>query len=79
MPGMGMPGMGMPGMGAPTMPGMPPMGMMPQMPGAGTAPGAMPNSQAIMDPKQYEQFYKQWTDMMSKMAPQPKAESTEAQ
>jgi hypothetical protein len=55
----------MPGMG------MPPMGMMPQIPGmnpgAANTPGAMANPQAIMDPKQYEQFYQQWTDMMSKM------------
>jgi len=54
-------------------PGMPPMGMMPQMPGGATAPGGMPNPQGIMDPKQYEQFYQQWTDMMSKMAPQQPA------
>ena len=58
---------------------MPPMGMMPQMPGmGGTAPGTMPNQQGIMDPKQYEQFYKQWTDMMSKMNP-PSPEATETQ
>jgi hypothetical protein len=51
---------GMPPMGM--MPGMPPAGMMPPMPGmGGNAPGAM-NPQGIMDPKQYEQFYKQWTD-----------------
>jgi len=50
---------------------MPPMGMMPQMPGmmnpgAMGPPGGMPNPQAIMDPKQYEQFYKRWQEMMSK-------------
>ncbi len=46
----------------PQMPGgMPPMGMMPQM------PGAMPGPQAIMDPEQYEKFYQQWQEMMSKM------------
>jgi len=61
------------------MPGMPPMGMMPQMPGAGTTPGGMPSQQGIMDPKQYEQFYKQWTDMMSNMAPPAQPESTETQ
>jgi hypothetical protein len=61
------------------MPGMPPMGMMPPMPGmGGTAPGQAPGTPGIMDPKQYEQFYKQWTDMMSNMA-QPKPEATEAQ
>ena len=67
MPG-GMPPMGMmpqmPGAGAPPIaPGMamPPMGMMPQM------PGAMPGPQAIMDPEQYEKFYQQWQEMMSKM------------
>ena len=78
MPGMGMPQM--PGMGMPPMPGgMPPMGMMPQMPGAGVPPigapgmampqmpGAMPGPQAIMDPEQYEKFYQQWQEMMSKM------------
>jgi hypothetical protein len=55
------------------------MGMMPPMPGmGGTAPGAAPNSPGIMNPEQYEQFYKQWTDMMSKMT-QPKPESTETQ
>ena len=49
---------------------MPPMGMMPQMPGmmnpgAMSPPGGMQNPPAIMDPKQYEQFYKQWQEMMS--------------
>jgi len=72
----GMPPMGM----MPQMPpGMPPMGMMPQMPGmGGTAPGAMQGQPGIMDPKQYEQFYQQWTDMMSKMA-QPKPKAAEPQ
>jgi hypothetical protein len=51
--------------------GMPPMGMMQQMPGmmnpgAMGAPGGMQNPRAIMDPKQYEQFYKQWQEMMSR-------------
>ncbi|MDH3760962.1 MAG: hypothetical protein OEU50_08260 [Gammaproteobacteria bacterium] len=64
----------MPPIGSPA-PGMPPMGMMPPMPGMG---GSAPNSPGIMDPKQYEQFYKQWTDMMSNMT-QPKPEATESQ
>ncbi len=81
MPGMPPTGM-MPGM-PPTgmMPGMPPMGMMPGMPslphpGGPIAPGTQPGQPQIMDPKQYEQFYKQWQDMMSKMMPaQPDASS----
>ncbi|MDH3534638.1 MAG: hypothetical protein OER87_02685, partial [Gammaproteobacteria bacterium] len=85
MPGMpqmpGMPPMGMmPGM--PQMPGMPPTGMMPHMPGqqgAPGTPGAMPNQQGIMDPKQYEQFYQQWTEMMSTMNPQAKPEAADNQ
>jgi len=36
---------------------MPPLGTMPQM----------PNQQAPMTPEQYQQFYQQWSDMMSKM------------
>ena len=75
----GMPPMGMMPQMAPAMPGMPPMGMMPQMPGmGGTAPGAMQGQPRIMDPKQYEKFYQQWTDMMPKMA-QPKPEAAEPQ
>ncbi len=74
MPGMGgmLPGMpGMPGMGG--MPGMPGMGgMMPPMPGM---PGAAPQGQGAMptpmDPQQYEQWFKSWTEMMQQMAPQP--------
>jgi len=71
MPGM-MPGMGgmmpgMPGMGG-MMPGMPGMGgMMPGMPGAAPQ-GAMPTPMA---PKQYEQWFKSWTDMMQQYAPVP--------
>lgn len=67
MPG-GVPPMGM----MPQMPGgMPPSGMMPQMPGM-TNPGAVPpiggmaGAPAIMDPEQYEKFYQQWQEMMSK-------------
>ena len=78
----GMPGMGMmPQM--PGMQGMPPMGMMPQMPGM-TNPGAVPpiggmsGPQAIMDPKQYEKFYQQWQEMMSKMG-QTNPNETETQ
>jgi hypothetical protein len=63
--------------------GMPQMGMMPQMPGmmnpgAMPSPGGMQNPQTIMTPKQYEQFYKQWTDMMSNMG-QPKVEGAQTQ
>ncbi|MDH3449487.1 MAG: hypothetical protein OEO18_15190 [Gammaproteobacteria bacterium] len=60
------------------MPGMPGMPQMPGQGGAGT-PGAMPNQPGIMDPKQYEQFYKQWTEMMSRMNPQAKPEESENQ
>ena len=77
MPGMpGMPGMGgmmpgMPGMGG-MMPGMPAMPGMPMMPGMGAAPhgqgGGMP---APMDPKQYEQWFQQWTEAMKNFAPAP--------
>jgi hypothetical protein len=79
MPG-GMPPMGM----MPQMPGgMPPMGMMPQMPGMthpGAVPpiGATPGPQTIMDPKQYEKFYQQWQEMMSKQG-QAKPDTAESQ
>jgi hypothetical protein len=62
---------------------MPPMGMMPQMPGM-TNPGAMPpigamqGPQAIMDPEQYEKFYQQWQEMMSKQG-QAKPDTAESQ
>ncbi|MBT8437749.1 MAG: hypothetical protein KJP11_10280, partial [Gammaproteobacteria bacterium] len=46
--------------------GMPPMGMMQQMPGGMPPIGARPGPQALMDPKQYEKFYQQWQEMMSK-------------
>ncbi len=74
MPGMPPAGM-MPGMPpAGMMPGMPPTGMMPSFPmmphpGGSIAPGTKPGQPPIMEPKQYEQFYKQWQDMMSKMMP----------
>jgi len=47
-------------------------GMMPPMPGM---PGAAPQGQGAMptpmDPQQYEQWFKSWTDMMQQMTPQP--------
>ena len=39
----------------------------------------MPSPQAIMDPKQYQQFYQQWTDMMSKMQGQTQSHAAEPQ
>ncbi len=70
---------------------MPPMhGMMPQMqgmmppmqgmmnPGGSTTPGATPGQPQMMNPQQYEQYYKQWQDMMSQMG-QPKADDGAAQ
>ena len=51
-------GTGVPPIGAPA---MPPLGTMPQM----------SNQQAPMSPEQYQQFYQQWTDMMSKMQQAP--------
>jgi hypothetical protein len=59
------------------------MGMMPQMPGmmnpgAMPSPGGMQNPQTIMDPKQYEQFYQRWMDMMSARG-QPTPETAQTQ
>ncbi len=46
------------------------------MPGMGAhgnnAMSQMPGGQ-MMDPKQYEQWFNQWTEMMKNMAPQPQA------
>ena len=63
---MGNPAMGMMNPGAmmnPMMGGNPTGGMMGQ--GMGM-PGSMPSAQ-LMDPKQYEQFFKMWTEMMGNM------------
>ena len=57
-PMMGMMGPMMGGMGMPGMPGMPGMH------------GSNPMGQ-MMDPKQYEQWFSQWTDMMKNYAPKP--------
>ncbi len=69
----------------PQMQGMMPQmqGMMPQMhgmmnPGGSTTPGATPGKPQMMNPQQYEQYYKQWQDMMSQMG-QPKADDGAAQ
>jgi hypothetical protein len=68
------PMMGMGGMGSM----MNPMGMMggmgmPGMSAHGSNPmGQMPGGQ-MMDPKQYEQWFSQWTEMMKNMTPQPQA------
>ncbi len=55
---------------------MNPMGMMGGMgmPGTQSANpmGQMPGGQ-MMDPKQYEQWFSQWTEMMKNMTPQPQA------
>ena len=54
-------------------PMMNPMGMMGGMGSYGSNPMAqMPGGQ-MMDPKQYEDWYKQWTEMMKNMTPQPQA------
>ncbi len=57
MTGMGMSGMGMPGMG------MPGMGM------HGNPMAQMPGGQ-MMDPKTYEEWFKQWNEMMKNFTPQ---------
>ena len=59
------------GMMGPMMNPMGGMGMMPGMGGAhGSNPmGQMPGGQ-MMDPKQYEQWFSQWTEMMNNMTPQ---------
>lgn len=54
-------------------PMMNPMGMTGGMGSYGSNPMAqMPGGQ-MMDPKQYEDWYKQWTEMMKNMTPQPQA------
>jgi hypothetical protein len=65
----GMGGMG--GMSNPMMGMMNPMGMMGGMGahGGGNPMGQMPGGQ-MMDPKQYEQRFNQWTEMMKNFAPQ---------
>ena len=63
MPGMTAPGAVLPPIGGHSLPGMPQMPQ--QMPGMGGG-GMMP--QGMMDPGQYEKFYRQWTEMMSKMS-----------
>ena len=40
--------------------------------GSSNPMGQMPGGQ-MMDPKQYEDWYKQWTEMMKNMTPQPQA------
>ena len=35
--------------------------------------GPMMNPAGMMDPKQYEQWFNQWTESMKNMAPQPQA------
>ena len=58
------------GMMGPMMGGMGGMGGMPMMGGHGANPmGQMPGGQ-MMDPKQYEQWFSQWTEMMKNVAPQ---------
>ena len=52
-------------MGGMGMPGMTPHG-------GGNPMGQMPGGQ-MMDPKQYEQWFSQWTEMMKNMTPQPQA------
>ena len=57
-------------------------GMMPGMAGGGVpqiGSSGMPNPQSMMDPSQYEKFYKQWSDMVSKMMPQAKPGAPAAQ
>ena len=51
-------------MGTMGMPGMPGMGAY-----GGYPMGQMPGGQ-MMDPKQYEDWFKQWTEMMNNMTPQ---------
>ena len=63
-PMMGMMGPMMNPMGAMGMPGMPSMGMH-----GGNPMSQMPGGQ-MMDPKQYEQWFSQWTEMMKNMTPQ---------
>ncbi len=56
------------GMAGPMMGGMGGYGNpMAQMPGMGQMPGGQ-----MMDPKQYEQWFNQWTEMMKNFAPQGK-------
>jgi len=68
----GMGGMG--GMSNPMMGMMNPMGMMGGMGGMGAHGGGNPMGQMpggqMMDPKQYEQRFNQWTEMMKNFAPQ---------
>ena len=63
-PMMGMMGPMMNPMGTMGMPGMPGMGAY-----GGYPMGQMPGGQ-MMDPKQYEDWFKQWTEMMNNMTPQ---------
>ena len=55
----------------------PMMSMMGPMSGGMGANGSSPMSQMpggqMMDPKQYEQWYSQWTEMVKNMPPQPQA------
>ena len=64
MMGMMNPSMMMNPMGAMGMPGMSGMGMH-----GGNPMSQMPGGQ-MMDPKQYEDWFKQWTEMMKNMTPQ---------
>ncbi len=54
-------------------PMMNPMGMMGGMGSYGSNPMAQTPGGQMMDPKQYEDWYKQWTEMMKNMTPQPQA------
>jgi len=54
----------------------PMMGMGAPMMGMGGAPMMHPGGQMAnpMDPKQYEQWFGQWTDMMKNFVPQPQTQ-----
>ncbi|MBT8112691.1 MAG: hypothetical protein KJO47_03335, partial [Gammaproteobacteria bacterium] len=55
----------------------PMMSMMGPMSGGMGANGSSPMSQMpggqMMDPKQYEQWFSQWTEMVKNITPQPQA------
>ena len=73
MPGMQPPGAGSPPpSGGQPIPGMPQMPQMPHMGGNAMAPRGM------MNPEQYEQYYKQWSEMMSNMMQQQKSGTGDA-
>ena len=62
------------GMMNPMMMGMMnPMMMNPMMGSYGNPMGQMPGGQ-MMDPKQYEEWFKQWTEMMQSFAPQAQSQ-----